>query len=279
MAPERTTARAWAPRARPADPRISVVVPARNEARNLEVILPELTDVHEVVLVDGHSLDGTIDVARRVLPGIRVLTQTRIGKGNALACGFRAATGDVLVMFDADGSADPAEIPAFVDALRAGADFAKGSRFADGGGSEDITAVRRLGNSALNATTNVLFGTRFTDLCYGYNAFWADILPVLDLPDVDLAAPADGSMLWGDGFEIESLINCRVAMAGLTIREVPSVERLRQYGESNLRAFSDGRRVLKTIVAEKWTSVRGREASWAGRRATPGFETQLDQAS
>ena len=118
-----------------------------------------------------------------MLPWVRAITQTRKGKGNAMACGFAAATGDVIVMFDADGSADPAEIPAFVAALVAGADFAKGSRFAPGGGSDDITLLRRTGNAGLNGVANALFGTSYTDLCYGYNAFWADLLPLLDLPD------------------------------------------------------------------------------------------------
>ena len=139
--------------------------------------------VHEIIVVDGHSTDDSIGAARRTLPWVRAITQTRKGKGNAMACGFAAATGDVIVMFDADGSADPAEIPAFVDALVAGADFAKGSRFAPGGGSDDITLLRRTGNAGLNGVANALFGTSYTDLCYGYNAFWADLLPLLDLPD------------------------------------------------------------------------------------------------
>ena len=187
-------------------PLVSVVVPTRNEARNLEVVLPAIAAVrpavHEVIVVDGNSTDNTVAVARRTLPWARVITQTRKGKGNAMACGFTAATGDVIVMFDADGSADPTEIPAFVSALVAGADFAKGSRFAPGGGSDDITLLRRTGNAGLNGVANALFGTSYTDLCYGYNAFWADLLPLLDLPDPTTPAPADG-MLWGAGFEIE----------------------------------------------------------------------------
>ncbi|MBC9731729.1 glycosyltransferase family 2 protein [Nocardioides marmotae] len=236
---------------RPSDPRISVVVPALNEARNLAVVLPELPEVHEVILVDGGSLDGTVAAARQALPGIKVLTQTRRGKGNALAVGFAAVTGDVVVMFDADGSADPAEIPRFVEALVAGADFAKGSRFCAGGGSADITPVRRAGNAFLNGVVNHGFGTRFSDLCYGYNAFWTDLLPMLDLPDPAIPGRADGRMLWGDGFEIETLINCRFAAAGVRITEVPSVERLRIYGQSNLHAVSDGLRVLRTAGAER----------------------------
>jgi Glycosyl transferase family 2 len=249
----RTMGPARAARHSTAYPAVSVVVPTRNEARNLEIILPALAAVrpavHEIIVVDGNSTDGSLEVARRVLPSVRTITQTRKGKGNAMACGFGAVTGDVVVMFDADGSADPAEIPRFVEALVAGADFAKGSRFAAGGGSDDITLLRKTGNFGLNGVANALFGTSYTDLCYGYNAFWADVLPMLELPPVDAPAPSDG-MLWGDGFEIETVLNCRIAAARLKITEVPSVERQRMFGDTNLRTFADGSRVLRTLFAE-----------------------------
>ena len=239
-------------------PSVSVVVPARNEAHNLEVVLPAIAAVrpavHEVIVVDGASVDGTAQAAHRALPWSRVITQTRRGKGNAMACGFAAATGEIIVMLDADGSADPAEIPAFVAALSAGADFAKGTRFAPGGDSDDITALRRTGNAGLNKLANVLFATDHSDLCYGYNAFWADLLPVLDLPDPTHPGP---DMVWGDGFEIETLLTCRVAAAGLRITEVASVERRRLYGRTNLRTFADGARVLRTLIAEHRRRSRG----------------------
>jgi glycosyltransferase involved in cell wall biosynthesis len=189
------------------------------------------------VLVDGNSTDGTAEVARELFPAVRIVGQTRRGKGNALSCGFAACRGDIIVMLDADGSADPREIPRFVQALVEGADFAKGSRFLDGGGSADITLVRRLGNAFLGGLVNALFGTRYTDLCYGYNAFWAHCLPHMS---VDC-----------DGFEVETLINIRVAQAGLAVTEVPSYEQSRIYGESNLNAMRDGYRVLRTIVRER----------------------------
>jgi glycosyltransferase involved in cell wall biosynthesis len=247
----RSSALAAAPSYRPAEPRISIVVPALNEAANLREVLPTLPKVHEVILVDGGSVDGTVEVARELMPEIVTVTQARRGKGNALAAGFARVTGDVVVMFDADGSADPAEIPRFVEALVAGADFAKGSRFQPGGGSTDITRVRRLGNRCLHTWMNRSFRTRFTDLCYGYNAFWADLVPVLELPDHELVVPPGAAMLWGDGFEIETLINCRVTTAGLTITEVPSNERPRLYGQTNLRTFADGFRVLRTLRTER----------------------------
>ncbi len=256
----------------PFSPTVSIIIPARNEARNLESVLPELPAVHQVVLVDGHSVDDTIATAKRLMPDIHVVQQTRKGKGNALACGFAAATGDIIVMFDADGSADPAEIPAFVQALLDGADVAKGSRFATGGGSDDITGFRSLGNRGLNVLTNLLLRSRYTDLCYGYNAFWRRVVPSLELPDHTVLT-TDNEMIWGDGFEIETLLNCRFFLRGHTIVEVPSVERSRIHGASNLNAISDGLRVLRTILAE-----RGRRATAApSTMVVPTSRTQPDQ--
>ena len=249
-------------------PSVSIIIPARNESQNLRLVLPQLPLEHEIVLIDGNSSDDTVAVTRELRPDAVIVRQTRKGKGNALACGFAAATGDIVVMFDADCSADPTEIPRFVQTLVDGADFAKGSRFAAGGGSEDITPLRKLGNDGLNLVANVGFGTSFTDLCYGYNAFWRDLLPVLDLPDTTAAAPAQG-MFWGDGFEIETVINCRFAAAGVKIVEVPSVEKLRVFGESNLRTFRDGSRVLRTIAAEHRRVRAGRALVAAPRTSQP----------
>jgi hypothetical protein len=269
-----TVARAAArPPRRGPDPRVSIVVPAKNEAPNLCEILPGLPPVYEVIVVDGHSRDNTAAVSRAALPGVRVIRQTRRGKGNALACGFLAASGDVIVMFDADGSADPAEIDRFVGALVGGADFAKGTRFVPGGGSHDITGLRAAGNLGLNRLSNTLFSGGFTDLCYGYNAFWRDLVPRLALPPV-FGRPA-ATMLWGDGFEIETVINCRIAALGLWITEVPSVERRRLHGETNLRTFTDGGRVLRTLVAE-WQRVgrQRRTRRFNGFTAMPAREAE-----
>jgi glycosyltransferase involved in cell wall biosynthesis len=228
--------------------RVSVIVPALDEARNLPYVLPRIpTSVHEVVLVDGGSLDGTVEVARVLWPGVRVVGQERPGKGAALQAGFRAATGDIIVTIDADGSTDPAEIPLFVQCLLAGADFVKGSRFVQGGGTDDMGIVRRSGNWMLRTTVRVAFGGRYSDLCYGYNAFWRSVLPVID---------GDA-----DGFEIETLMNVRVLAAGMRVAEVPSHEGRRIYGLSHLSTFRDGYRVLRTIARERLQlSRRGRPA-------------------
>ena len=198
---------------------------------------PRLVD--EMILVDGHSTDDTIAVARELLPDMRVIRQTGKGKGDALRVGFAACTGDIIITLDADGSADPKEIPFFIAALMVGNDFAKGSRFIRGGGSHDITFIRSLGNAYLNKLVNMLFSTGFSDLCYGYNVFWRYCL--------------DDVVVDCDGFEVETLLNLRMHKANLKIVEVPSFEYSRIYGESNLHAIRDGWRVLTTIFKE-WRS-------------------------
>jgi glycosyltransferase involved in cell wall biosynthesis len=220
-------------------PSVSVVIPAKNEARNLEYVfgtVPEWVD--EIVLVDGHSVDDTVAVAQKLYPAVHIVHQQGRGKGDALQAGFAAAKGEIIVMMDADGSTDGAEIPRFIGALVTGADFAKGSRFASGGGSDDITFSRHLGNKILSGLVNAFFGTRYTDLCYGYNAFWAKHLSKLDLDC--------------DGFEIETVMNVRAAKAGLAIQEIPSYEHRRLHGMSNLKVMRDGIRIAKFIVRERF---------------------------
>lgn len=223
-------------------PCISVVIPAMNEAENLYHVLPLIPSiVSEVILIDGNSTDDTIMVAKQLLPSIRIIQQLGKGKGDALRAGFASCTGDIIVMLDADGSANPREIPRFVNALLAGNEYAKGSRFLKGGGSDDITSLRRHGNNMLCLLVNRLFNSRFTDLCYGYNAFWRDCLNKIDIDC--------------DGFEIETLMSLRAHQANLMTVEVPSFEHKRIYGQSNLRTFRDGWRVLLTIMRERSKKV------------------------
>jgi glycosyltransferase involved in cell wall biosynthesis len=224
---------------------VSIVIPTKNEAQNISWVLERIPAwVDEIVLVDGRSTDGTIDAARHVRPDILIVEQQSRGKGLALQAGFAAATGDFIVMLDADGSMHPAEIDRYVALLASGFDFVKGSRFMAGASSTDITWLRRLGNNCLLYLTNVIYGTRFTDLCYGYCAFRRECLGRLAL-----TAP---------GFEIESQLIARACMTDLRITEVPSLESPRRHGESNLRTFRDGRRVLWTLLKEAY---RPRELS------------------
>jgi glycosyltransferase involved in cell wall biosynthesis len=221
--------------ARAQTPTVSVIIPTLNEAESLPWVLENLPPwVDEVLLVDGLSTDATEVLARRIRPDAVVVHQHRRGKGAALRAGFAAATGDIIVMIDADGSTDPREMHQFIDALKDGSDFVKGSRHMKGGGSADFTFLRSAGNKCFVLMANILYGSRFTDLCYGYCAFWRKNLDVLALT--------------ADGFEIETQLVLGAVKAGLEIRETPSFELQRRYGVSNLNAVRDGLRVLRTML-------------------------------
>lgn len=226
---------------------VSLIIPTLNEADNLRHVLPTIPDiVDELVIVDGASTDGTVDVVRELSPDATVVIDARPGKGHALQAGFAAASGDILVMMDADGSMDARDITTFVSVLMAGADVAKGSRFLQGGGSSDLTLVRSIGNFLLRQTVRVTFGGRYSDLCYGYMAFWRDVLPTF-VGEVK-------------GFEVETFLNVRALAAGLRVVEVATFESERIHGESHLRTFRDGSRVLLTIARERRSLSKARAA-------------------
>ena len=194
-----------------ARPTVSLVIPVRNEARNIASVLEQIADdVDEIILVDGNSTDVTVVTAQAYRPDLRIVAQEGIGKGSALRTGFQAATGDIIVMMDADGSMLPQEIRHFVHFLTNGYDFVKGSRFISGGGSLDITPIRRLGNLFLLAAFNTAYDAHLTDLNYGFCAFQRRYLEHLHLS--------------ATGFEIEAEMTVRAMQAGLRIAEAPSLE-------------------------------------------------------
>ncbi len=227
-----------------ADLTVSLVIPVRNEARNVGWVLEQIADdVDEIILVDGNSTDVTLITARRCRPDVRVVPQQGAGKGSALRTGFLAATGDVIVMMDADGSMSPQEIRHYLHFLANGYDFVKGSRFISGGGSLDITPFRGLGNWFLLTVFNTAYDAHLTDLCYGFCAFHRRYLEHLHLS--------------ATGFEIEAEMTVRAMQAGLRIAEVPSLELPRRSGTSNLHAIRDGIRVLRTVLRHHRSGVSG----------------------
>ena len=222
-------------------PKITVIIPTLNEERNLPYVLPKIpATMDEILLVDGHSTDNTVELAKKLCPGIRVIYQDGKGKGNALRYGIAEATGDIIVTIDADGSMDPEQIHAFIAPLLSGYAYVKGSRFLPGGGTLDMSWLRRLGNKIFTILVNLLHGTKYTDLCYGYNAFWKKSLEPVKLKSA--------------GFEIETEMHIKAAKARLKVAEVPSFERARLDGKGNLRTFKDGWRIFRTILLER---VRG----------------------
>jgi len=230
-----TTALHAAPRSEPV---VTSVIPTLNEARNIGWVLGRLPDcVDEVIVVDGRSTDDTIAVVLDVRPDAKVVHELTPGKGAALRAGFAQAHGDIVVMLDADGSMEPAEIVRYVAKIEEGYELVKGSRFLPGGGTTDITRTRSLGNLALLALANRIYRCAFTELCYGFMAFRRSAMERLALN--------------ADGFEIETQIVVRALRAGLRVGEVPSFEAQRRSGTSNLRTLRDGSRVLRELL---WAS-------------------------
>ena len=233
-------------RARPRsldDVSVSVIIPTLNEAGNLPYVLNTVpTWVHEVILVDGRSRDDTERIALVLHPEMRIVRETRPGKGAAMKTGLEAAKGDLLIVLDADGSMDGGEIGRFCAALLAGADYVKGSRFAPGGGSSDITPFRRMGDGGICLILRLLFGASYSDATYGYIGIWADRVEDLRIDT--------------DGFEIETLIGIRARRARLKTTEIACFEGHRIHGTSNLSALRDGLRIMRAIVIERLRKYR-----------------------
>lgn len=245
-------------------PSVSLIIPTLNEAKNLPLVLPYIPVdlVDEVILVDGRSTDHTMEIAQKILPYAMIVKETLPGKGAAIRRGFAESHGDILMVMDADGSHDPREIPRYIQALLDGADFVKGSRFTTLGGTTDMPRYRKLGNWAFTQMVNALFSLSFTDLCYGYMAFWRYTLDYVDLSTID-------------GFEIDASIYLQAVRNRLKVVDVPSFEGSRFYGTGKLQTFPDGWRVLRTILKE-WSThlmapMRDHRIGFRGYNLAPAY--------
>jgi glycosyltransferase involved in cell wall biosynthesis len=217
-------------------PTITALICTLNEEKNLPHVLPRIPKiVNEILIIDGHSKDKTVEIAKSLCPDVRILYQPGKGKGDALRFGIEQSKGDIIVMLDADGSMEPAEIESFIQPLLNGFDYVKGSRFMVGGGTKDMSRHRVFGNWVFTTLTNIFYGAKYTDLCYGYNAFYKNKF-------------TGCITIEGDGFEIETEMNIKAWKNGLKVIEVPSYESERLHGVGNLRSFGDGKRILLTIM-------------------------------
>jgi glycosyltransferase involved in cell wall biosynthesis len=220
---------------RPGSPRVSVIIPTLNEESNLPAVLQDLPSfLQEVIIVDGLSQDRTVEVARTMRPDCQIVLESKRGKGAAVRAGLRASRGEYVIILDADYSHDPAEIVRMIERLDEGYDLVHGSRFLPGGGSSDLTPFRLLGNRLFVLITNLLHGSHYTDVCYGY-------LAMRRQSAVRLAVMADG-------MEIDAELLILAHRARLKISEVPSFERKRLSGRSRLHPVRDGWRIVWKIV-------------------------------
>jgi glycosyltransferase involved in cell wall biosynthesis len=232
-------------RLRQRDVKVSLVIPALNEAEGLAVVLPQIPSlVDEVIVVDGGSVDETLQVIRSLCPSAVRVRQRGRGKGNALKAGLAEATGDIVVTMDADGSMSPADIVPAVGALLDGCDFVKGSRALEGAGSGDFSPLHRMGNWALTTLSNVVFDAGYTDITYGFNAYWRRVML--------------NAETLSDGFEFEIQAAIRAARSGLSTAEVPCYEAPRSGGASKLSPMKDGWAIARILAVEAFPrSVTG----------------------
>src|SRR5215472_612532 len=218
-------------------PRVSVVLPAYDEAATIASVvrgcLEHTPPPCEVLVVDDGSRDETGKLAEA--SGARVVRLGRNqGKGVALREGIAAAQGDLLLMLDADGQDDPADIPKLLDAMAPDIDMVVGSRFR--GRFEDgaITPLNYVGNRFLTLIFNVVFGTGLTDTLAGFKVIRASRLRGLSLE--------------ARRYDIEVELLFALLRGGGRVIEVPVGRAARVHGESRLASFRDGARVLGRIL-------------------------------
>lgn len=244
-------------------PMVSLVIPALNEASGLAEILPRVPErVDEIIVVDGGSSDGTPETILRERPDAVLVRQEGRGKGSALKQGLELSRGDILITMDADGSMNPEDIVAFVDELEHGADFVKGSRSITGAGSDDFTRLRSAGNTGLTHLANVIFGSKYTDITFGFNGYWRSTMEHL------------GEM--ADGFQFEIQAALRASALGLNTTEVPTHEPARIGGRSKLSPMRDGWAILKIIMVEAADRPAPLASDLTVRRFRPGIATPTE---
>jgi glycosyltransferase involved in cell wall biosynthesis len=207
-------------------PSVSVIICALNEEQNLPHVLPRIPAwVNEVILVDGHSTDATVVIAKQVRPDIRIVFQPGSGKGDALKCGIQQATSEIIVTLDADGQTNPEDIQRFITPLLSGYDFAKGTRLAHSR-PPNMARHRWFGNKILANTANILYGTRYTDICSGYCAYWKSAFERLKLSN--------------NGFGMEQELMVKAKKAGLEIIEVEHYDAGRLGSNSKVSGIKQG---------------------------------------
>jgi len=226
---------------------LSVVIPAKNEEATIGSVLEDLNRVIPtlsgwevgVICVDDRSTDRTAEIARS-LGAVVVQNRGRSGKGMALRAGFEVATGEWIVMMDADYSHRPEDLPAFLEAGKEGTGLIIGSRVF--GGSEEYTHVRALGNVFLSAILGFCTGRYLSDALNGYKMFRRDVFTSFEYTSRT--------------FEIEIELIANALRKGYRVVEVISHERARAGGEMKSRVIRHGTRFLFRIIWEGFKGVK-----------------------
>ncbi len=219
--------------------RVTLLIPARNEADCIGTVLADVDPavVDEVIVVDGHSTDGTPELVREM--GFTVIPQEGLGYGLAVRTGVRHASGDVITMVDADGSYRLEDLPLLLQCLEGGFDIAYGSRYLPGSGSADDTPIRYAGNMIFTKLLRLLHGVKISDSLFLYVAARKEVFEALPMTST--------------GFDYCVEFPIRAHKMGFSYTEVPSFEKARVAGDSKVNAWSDGLVILRTMLRLLYT--------------------------
>jgi SAM-dependent methyltransferase len=226
---------------------VTIVVPARNERGNIEPTIrriPRLCEDLEIILIEGHSTDGTLDEMKRVQAAypdqdIKVMTQPGKGKADAVFTAFDAARGDVLIILDADLTVPPEELPKFWDAIRAGrGEFINGSRLVYPKEDGAMRFINLIGNRSFSLLFSWLLNQRYTDTLCGMKALRRSHYQRLKAEQAffgDFDPFGDFHLIFG------------AAKLNLKTVEIPIRYAARVYGETNISRFRDGLLLIKMV--------------------------------
>jgi glycosyltransferase involved in cell wall biosynthesis len=222
--------------------KLTIVIPCYNEAKTIfdlvEAVRAAPFPDKEIIVVDDASTDGTRD---RLKAGVEPLVSRVLyhdvnqGKGAALRTGFAAATGDIVIIQDADREYDPSEYPNLIDPiLRDEADVVYGSRFLGGRAHRVLYFWHRLGNGVLTLISNMFTNVNLTDMETGYKAFRREVLQKFTIEE--------------NRFGFEPEITAKIAKSGCRIYEVGISYHGRTYAEGKKISWKDGFRALYCII-------------------------------
>ena len=233
-------------------PSVSVIVPARNEAGNIPQIferLPRLGRGTEIVFVEGHSRDNTYEAIEQAIPlhpewKCQLWRQTGVGKGDAVRLGFTRATGEILMILDADLTMPPEDLPRYYQVLRSGqGEFANGVRLVYPMEGEAMRFANLIGNKFFSWAFSALLGQSVKDTLCGTKVLWKrdyDLIAANRAYFGDFDPFGDFDLLFG------------AAKLNMKIVDLPIRYRERTYGTTNIQRWKHGWLLLKMVWFALW---------------------------